>query len=157
MDGAVGSESGTDLSEGFGSHALADTVVGGDCDGFFFFGLGVGVLDGDGDDFLVEEALDLGFFGLLVGRGCEGVLLGTGDVAGLGHVFGEDTHGDLAVCGLHVVLEELRELGNGSGAVYMLVYVELTLTDGEIEEGKGQLLTRTAGTCSRHQHRYQHQ
>lgn len=115
VDGAVLSEGRADLAEGLGGHALADTVIGLDGDGLLLAGLGVGPLDLEGSNLLIEEASLLGLNGLLVGGSGEGILGGTGDTAVLGHVLGQNTHGDLAVGGLRVVLEELGELGDGAG------------------------------------------
>lgn len=117
VDGTVLGERRADLAEGLGGHALADTVIGLDGDGLLLAGLGVGPLNLEGSNLLVEEAGLLGLDSLLVGGSGESILGGTGDTAVLGHVLGQDTHGDFAVGGLGVVLEELRELGDGTGAV----------------------------------------
>lgn len=117
VDGAVLGESRADLAEGLGGDTLTDTVVGLDSDGLLLAGLGIGPLDLERSNLLVEEAGLLGLEGLLVGGSSESILGGTGDVAVLGHVLGQDTHGDLAVGRLGVVLEELGELGDGAGAV----------------------------------------
>ena len=118
VDGAVLGEGRADLGEGLGGHALADTVIGLDGDGLLLAGLGVGPLDLEGSNLLVEEAGLLGLDGLLVGGSGEGILGGTGDTAVLGHVLRQDTHGDLTVGGLGVALEELGELGNGTGTIW---------------------------------------
>ena len=117
VDGAVLGEGRADLAQGLGGDTLTDTVVGLDSDGLLLTGLGVGPLDIKRGDLLVEEAGLLGGEGLLVGRGGEGVLGGTGDVAVLGHVLRQDTHRDLAVGGLGVVLEEVGEFGDSTRAV----------------------------------------
>lgn len=116
VDGAVLGEGRADLAEGLGGHALTDTVISLDGDGLLLTGLGVGPLDLKRSNLLVEEAGLLGLDGLLVGGSGEGILGGTGDTTVLGHVLGQDTHGDLAVGGLGVALEELGELGNSAGA-----------------------------------------
>ncbi|KAJ6437775.1 NAD(P)-binding domain [Purpureocillium lavendulum] len=117
VDGAVGGKGRADLGEGLDGDAVADAVVAGDGDLLGLTRLGVLELDGEGGDLGVEEAGLLGLDGLLVRGGSEGVLVGAGDVEGLGHVLGQDAHGDLAVGCLGVRLKQLGELGDGGGAV----------------------------------------
>lgn len=122
VDGAVLGESRPNLAQGLSGDALTDTIISLDGDGLLLASLGVGPLDLERSNLLVEEASLLGLDGLLVGGSGESILGGTGDVAVLGHVLGQDTHGDLAVGGLRVVLEELGELGDGTraGGRYLL-------------------------------------
>ncbi|RBQ78289.1 hypothetical protein VDGD_21234 [Verticillium dahliae] len=116
VDAAVLGKGGADLAERLGRHAGADAVVLVDRDGARLARLGVLKGHGQGRNLGVEEALGLGLGGLGVGRGGEGVLRGARHVQVARHVFGQHAHGDLAVGGLLVVLEELRELGHGAGA-----------------------------------------
>jgi hypothetical protein len=53
----------------------------------------------------------------LVRFGGEGILGYARDAEILGHILGENAHGDLAVYGFWVLLEFFRELGHGAGAV----------------------------------------
>lgn len=152
VDGAVLGKGRADLAEGLGGHALADTVISLDGDGLLLAGLGVGPLDLEGSNLLVEEAGLLGLDGLLVGGSSKSILGGTGDTTVLGHVLGQDTHGDLAVGGLGVVLEELRELGDGAGTIWKQI---LVTTLEIVIMGSRLVLTRTGRSCSQHQHRYQ--
>jgi len=117
VDGAVLGEGRADLAQGLGGDALTDTVISLDGDGLLLARLGVGPLDLERSNLLVEEAGLLGLEGFLVGGSGESILRGTGDAAVLGHVLGQNTHGDLAVGGLGVVLKEVRELGDGTRAV----------------------------------------
>ena len=117
VDGAVLGEGGADLAERLGGDAVADAVVAVDKDLLGLAGLGVLELGLERQDLLLEETLLLGLDGLLEGRGGEGVLVLAADALVLGHVLGEDTHGHLAVGGLGVALEEVRELGDCLGAV----------------------------------------
>lgn len=66
MDGTVLGEGRADLAEGLSSDALADAIVGLDGDGLLLLGLGVGPLDIQREDLLVEQAGLLGLDGLLV-------------------------------------------------------------------------------------------
>src|SRR5690606_8576742 len=54
---------------------------------------------------------------LLVRIGSESILLGTSNATILGHLFREDTHGNLAVLALRVGFKELRELSDSVGAI----------------------------------------
>lgn len=137
VDGAVLGEGGADLAEGLGGDTLTDTVIGLDSDGLLLAGLGVGPLDLEGSNLLVEEAGLLGLEGLLVGGSGESILGATGDAAVLGHVLGQDTHGDLAVGGLGVILKELRELGDGTRAV-LRRHALNTSTDTNIDHARLQ-------------------
>ena len=116
VDGAVLGEGGTDLAEGFDRDAVTDAVIGGDGDGLGFLGLGVGPLDLQGVDFFAEEAFLCGLGGLLVGCSGEFVLFAASDLVVLGHLFRQNAHGDFAVGGLHVVVQEVGEFGDGTGA-----------------------------------------
>lgn len=113
VDGTVLCEGGLDLAEGLGSHAGAHTVVLGDGDALLLAGLGVLEVDLKGPDLLVKQTSLLGSLGLLVGGSGKCVLVHTGNAAVLGHVLGENAHGDLAVVGLLVGLEEVGELRDG--------------------------------------------
>lgn len=97
VDAAVGGEGRLDLGEGLGRDAVADTVIAGDGDFLGLAGLGVLELDLEGNDLVVEETLLLGLDGLLVRGGGELVLVGTSNLEILGHVLGQNAHGDLAV------------------------------------------------------------
>jgi len=59
----------------------------------------------------------LGFDGFLEGLCGEAVLVCAGDLLVLGHFFGEHAHGDFAVLGFGVGIEELGEFGDGLRAV----------------------------------------
>lgn len=117
MDGAILGEGRADLAQGLGGDALTDTVIRLDGDGLLLAGLGVGPLDVEGSNLLVKKTGFLGLDSLLVGGSGEGVLGGTGDATVLGHILGQNTHGDLAIGRLRVVLKELRELGDSTRAV----------------------------------------
>ena len=117
VDGAVLGEGRADLAQRLGGDAGADAVVSLDGDGLLLAALGIGPLDLQGGDLRVEQAGLLGRESLLVRGGGEGVLGGTGHATLLGHLLGQDTHGDLAVGGLGVALQEVGELGHGTGAV----------------------------------------
>lgn len=132
VDGAVFGKGRADLAERFGGDALADAVVFADGDGLLLVGLGVCPLDGQGSEFLVEETLVLGLDGFLERRGGEGVLLAAGNIFGLGHLLGEDAHGDFAVCRLLLRLEEFAELADGSRAV-LCGHALSTGTDADLD------------------------
>ena len=117
VDGAVLCKGGADLAEGLGGDARARAVIFGHGDGIFFLGLGVGVFYCYGSDLGVEEAGFLSLDCFLVGACSKGVLVVARDVAVLGHLFGEDAHGDFAVGGLHVVFEDFGELGHGGWTI----------------------------------------
>lgn len=116
MDRTILVEGGTDLAERLGGDALTDAIVRLDGNGLLLAGLGVRPLDIKGSNLLVEKTGVLSSNGLLVRGSGEGVLRVTVDVAVLGHLLGQDTHGDLAVGSLHVVLEEIGEFGHGAGS-----------------------------------------
>lgn len=106
VDAAVLGEGRLDLAQGLGGDARAHTVVLVHDNLLGLTRLGVLELGLEWQDLLLEQTLLLGLEGLLVGAGGEGILTGTGDVAVLGHLLGQDSHGNLAVGGLRVGLEE---------------------------------------------------
>lgn len=74
VDGAVLCEGRADFGEGFSGDALSDAVVLVDGDGLLLVGLGVGPLDGQRSELLIEETLLLRLDSLLE-RGCgKGIL-----------------------------------------------------------------------------------
>lgn len=117
VDGSVLGECGADLAEALSGDARSDTVVLGDGDLLGLVGLGIGPLDLQGGEFLVEEAGLLSLESLLVAGSGELILDLTGDLAVLGHLFGQHAHGHLAVGGLGVRLEQFAELGDGARAI----------------------------------------
>lgn len=106
VDAAVLGEGRLDLAQGLGGDARAHAVVLVHDNLLGLARLGVLELGLEGEDLLVEQALLLGLERLLVRAGGKGVLAGPADVAVLGHLLGEDSHGHLAVGGLGVGLEE---------------------------------------------------
>lgn len=98
----------------------ADSVVVVDNDLLLLLGLGVNVLDLDGDDFGDKLASLLGGSSLLVRVGGKLVLSLTGDVVLLGNVLGCDAHGNEAVCSLRVGNNVLRDgRGHATGTVVL--------------------------------------
>lgn len=101
---------GADFAEGFDGGAVAGAFVFGEGDGAFFAGFGVFDGGGDGDDFVVEPACFLGYFGAAEGFRGVFVLLAAGDVEVVADVFGCLDHGLHAVCGVGVS-EDVRVEG----------------------------------------------
>ena len=121
VDGAVLGEGRADLAERLSGDTLADTIVGLDGDGLLLAGLGVCPLDIKGNNLFIEETGLLSLDGLLVRMSGESVLGGTSNVALLSHLLRKDTHGDLAIGSLHVVLEKVGEFGHGTGTITLSV------------------------------------
>lgn len=117
VDGAILGKGRANLSKRLSGDARTDAIICLDSDGLLFVGLWVSPLDLERNDLLVEKSLLLSLESLLVRSSGESVLLGTGNVTGLGHLLGQNTHGHLAVCGLFVVLEELGELSDCTGSI----------------------------------------
>lgn len=116
MDASVLCKSRTDLGQSLDSHVGTDAIVPVNSDLPGLARLRVLELGLEGDNFFLEKAGLLGPLRLLVRTSSESVLGGTVNAQVLGHVLGQNTHGDLAVGGLRMRLEELGKLGDGSGA-----------------------------------------
>lgn len=116
VGGTVGREGGLQLTELLGGDTGSDSVILGDGDLLLVV---IVIEDGglDGENLLVKLASGLGLTGLLVGVGGESILGLSVNVVLGSNVLGGDTHGDQTLLGLVVVLELVREGGDGGGAV----------------------------------------
>lgn len=106
MGDTVLREGGLELGEALRSDAVPDAIILVHNDGRLLLRLGVGPLDGNGDDLISELARLVGSSSLLEGLGGELVLDLARDTIVLGDVLGRDTHGQQAVLGI-LVFENL--------------------------------------------------